>query len=189
MTRFSKVLKDGVFLGAFLILASMIVAKIDLEEDIRIDGPFFAIDGDTLAAGAERLRLADLDAPEADQTCEDAGKNSWRCGEAAREALARLASTPQASCSGRTRDRYGRLVVLCRAGGDDINADLVRQGMAVAAGGYAGEEEDARRAARGIWAGPFEKPRDWRATRGMAQEEPAATETGGLFAWLEGLFR
>ena len=35
-------------------------------------------------------------------------------------------------CTERDRDRYGRLVAVCRAGGEDINAWMVAQGMAVA---------------------------------------------------------
>jgi endonuclease YncB( thermonuclease family) len=184
VTRLKKILKDGLFLGAFLILASLIVAKIDLQEEALVTGPFFAIDGDTLAAGAERLRLAGIDAPEADQSCEDAKGEPWNCGDAAREALARFASAAEAECSGDARDRYGRLLVRCRLGETDINADLVRQGMAVAAGGYKAEEDAARNASRGIWAGSFESPRAWRASRGEVDDDE--TEEG-LFARLRGL--
>jgi endonuclease YncB( thermonuclease family) len=171
VTRLTKILKDALFLGAFLILASLIIAKIDLSGDTRIAGPFFAIDGDTLAAGVERLRLIGIDAPEADQTCGGTGQKTWTCGDTAREALAKLASSPQAECSGSSRDRYGRVLVKCRLGDVDINADLVRQGMAVAYGGYTDEEAAAREAGRGIWSGPFETPRAFRAQKGAARED------------------
>lgn len=191
MTRIAKTLKDGLFLGAFLILASLIVAKIDLDNDTRIDGPFYAIDGDTLAAGAERLRLVGIDAPEADQSCGEGG-NAWACGDAAREALARRAASPQAQCSGSSRDRYGRVLVHCRIGETDINAALVREGMAVASGDYHGEEATARNVKRGVWSGPFDTPRAWRAAKGAAQEDDGAPETGtgagtGLAAFFDRL--
>lgn len=177
MTRIAKTLKDGLFLGAFFILASLIVAKIDLSNDTRIDGPFYAIDGDTLAAGAERLRLIGIDAPEADQSCDEAPK-AWACGDAAREALARRTDSPQAQCSGSSRDRYGRVLVHCRIGETDINAALVREGMAVASGDYHGDEATARNEKKGIWSGPFETPRAWRAAKGAAQEDDGVPEAG-----------
>jgi endonuclease YncB( thermonuclease family) len=192
VTRLAKSLKDGLFLGAFLVLASLIVAKIDLNSDTRISGPFFAIDGDTLAAGAERLRLLGMDAPEADQSCGGDGAEKWMCGDAARKALSKFASSAQAECSGSARDRYGRVLVHCRSGATDINADLVRQGMAVAAGDYVGEEAAAKGEGRGVWSGPFDTPRAWRAGRGIAHEPEDAAATGSrveaILAWLRGLF-
>lgn len=190
MTRLTKILRDALFLGAFLILGSLIIAKIDLSDDSVIPGPFFAIDGDTLAAGAERLRLIGIDAPEADQTCGE-GTSIWPCGETAREALSDLASRHQARCSGSDRDRYGRVLVRCEADGVNINAALVRRGMAVASGNYDGDEASARAEARGIWAGPFERPGAWRAARGADADDGAAddrTVLDPLRDWLEGLF-
>ena len=177
MTRIAKTMKDGLFLGAFLVLASLIVAKIDLDNDTRIDGPIYAIDGDTLAAGAERLRLVGIDAPEADQSCGEGG-NAWACGDAAREALARRTASSQAQCSGSSRDRYGRVLVRCRIGETDINAELVRDGMAVASGDYHGDEATARNEKKGIWSGPFETPRAWRAAKGAEQDDDGAPDAG-----------
>lgn len=178
MTRLTKTLTNGLFLGAFLVLASLIIAKIDLDSETRINGPFFAIDGDTLAAGAERLRLIGIDAPEAAQSCGKAGEKDWTCGDAARVALSGLASLPQAHCSGSSRDRYGRVLVRCRAGDTDINAELVRRGMAVASGDYESEETAARNEGAGIWAGTFETPRAWRAAKGAAQDDDGSAGAG-----------
>jgi endonuclease YncB( thermonuclease family) len=186
MNRGSKILKDGLFMGAFLVLASMIIAKLDLGEDVRLSGPFFAIDGDTLAAGAERLRLVGIDAPEADQMCGETGRQ-WACGDAAREALSRLASGDQVECVGSGRDRYDRLLVQCRRLEADINAALVREGMAVGSGDYQADEAAARGSRVGIWSGPFETPREWRKKRGDAEEpDPIGI---GLMAWLKSVFR
>jgi len=191
VTRITKTLMDGLFLGAFLVLASLIVAKIDLNDDTRIGGPFYAIDGDTLAAGAERLRLMGIDAPEADQSCGGEGVKAWTCGEAAREALSRFASQQQTQCSGSSRDRYGRVLVRCRLGDTDINSELVRQGMAVASGDYHGEETAAQGEGKGIWSGPFETPRAWRIAKGTVAEDDgsAGTESAAeaIFNRLKGL--
>jgi endonuclease YncB( thermonuclease family) len=177
---------DGVFLGAFFILASLIIAKIDLGHDVELQGPFYAIDGDTLAAGAERLRLLGIDAPEADQTCGGEGTSPWRCGDAAQQALTSLTRDPATECGGDARDRYGRILVQCHRDTLDINAELVKQGMAVAFGSYHTEEATAREAGRGIWAGPFERPKDWRAGRGQQEDEHEGSFS--LPAWLADLW-
>ncbi|AYD01074.1 thermonuclease family protein [Neorhizobium sp. NCHU2750] len=169
MTRLAKLLKDGLFLCAFLVLSCLIIAKIDLGGGSSIAGPFFAIDGDTLATDGERLRLIGIDAPEKDQTCGGDGHDVWTCGSVAREALSKLASSPDIRCAGSARDRYGRLLVDCRLGDLDINADLVRRGMAVAYGRYGGEETAARGEGKGLWSGPFETPAAWRKARGIGR--------------------
>ncbi|WP_226951212.1 thermonuclease family protein [Rhizobium terrae] len=157
-------------MAAFFILLVLVAAKLDEAADSVVRGPFFAVDGDTLAAGGERLRLQGLDAPELDQTCEDGKGLLWPCGGEARRFLARLVAGGEVECLGRERDRYRRLLVRCRAGETSINAAMVRQGLAVASGRYAEEQVAARREERGLWAGRFESPRDWRASRGMMED-------------------
>jgi endonuclease YncB( thermonuclease family) len=63
-------------------------------------------------------------------------------------------------------DRYGRGLALCRQGETDINATLVREGHAVAYGGYRAEEAQAKAAGRGIWALQFDLPETWRRGQG-----------------------
>ncbi|MCJ8518119.1 endonuclease YncB(thermonuclease family) [Pseudorhizobium tarimense] len=185
MTPIFRKLRDAGLLLAFVFLGALIASKLDEVASVRLDGPFVAIDGDTLAVGAERLRLEGLDAPEAQQVCQDGSGRDWACGEAAREALERLTSAASVVCSGASRDRYDRLLVRCRDGGLSVNAELVRLGLAVASGDYGSEEGEAKSKAQGLWAGSFERPRDWRVRHGM-MEDPAAAE--GILAWLKGLF-
>jgi endonuclease YncB( thermonuclease family) len=71
------------------------------------------------------------------------------------------------TCREEDRDRYGRIVATCEANGREINAEMIRQGWAVeyeqySDGRYSDEEEEARRAKRGLWAGTFVKPWEWR---------------------------
>ncbi len=128
-----------------------------------IFGPADPIDGDSLWVGHDEVRLKGIDAPEWKQQCERAGGEPWRCGEAARDALARLIGSDDVSCTIRKRDAYGRMLGHCHAGGRDLNAQMVISGMAVAFGGYGNEQDKARSERRGLWAGDFEEPRDWRA--------------------------
>jgi endonuclease YncB( thermonuclease family) len=63
-------------------------------------------------------------------------------------------------------DRYGRVIAHCKVGSEDIAARMVSDGMAMAyrrySDQYVGEEEAARREHRGLWAGRFERPEEWR---------------------------
>lgn len=186
MTRFiRKIRSAGLFL-AFIFLGSLIAAKLDDVGTLSIGGPFATIDGDTLAAGIERLRLEGIDAPEIRQVCKDGEGREWSCGEEARVALERLIAAPGVECKASERDRYERLLVRCRAGSQDINAEMVRLGMAVSSGDYRSEETAAREKRAGLWTGEFEKPREWRIMHGM-MDDSGMTE--GFMAWLKGLFR
>jgi endonuclease YncB( thermonuclease family) len=121
-----------------------------------------AIDGDSLRLLGEELRLEGLDAPEMRQRCSDAGGREVDCGRASRRALEALLARGLVTCEIGKIDRYGRGLARCRQGGTDINATLVREGHAVAYGGYRSEEAQAKAAGRGIWAFRFEPPETWR---------------------------
>jgi endonuclease YncB( thermonuclease family) len=120
-----------------------------------------AIDGDSLRLAGEEMRLKGIDAPEFTQTCE-LGRQTVACGQESRAALRKLLRSGLVTCIGGERDRFGRLLVSCRVRGIDINAAMVRDGHAIAFGGFEREEAEAKAAFRGVWAGTFERPQDWR---------------------------
>ena len=124
-------------------------------------GPAQAIDGDSIRLLGEELRLEGLDAPEYRQTCRD-GTRTVACGREARRALQALLMQGETRCEIGKADRYGRSLARCWQGEDEINATLVRQGHAVAYGGYAAEEAQAKAERRGLWALQFERPEAWR---------------------------
>jgi len=129
-----------------------------------------AVDGDTLRAGSQRIRLSGIDAPELAQTCRDARGQAWSCGAAARSRLAALVAQGGVTCTKRGEDRYGRMLATCSAAGiADIGEAMVRDGHALNYGrytsGYAGAEREARVARRGLWQGEFDNPEDWRHAR------------------------
>jgi endonuclease YncB( thermonuclease family) len=66
------------------------------------------------------------------------------------------------TCRGHRRDRHNRLVGICETGGREVNREMVEAGFALAYNNYMREEAKARAAQRGLWAGEFERPRDWR---------------------------
>ena len=124
------------------------------------------IDADTIEIHGQRIRLHGIDAPEGGQTCLDAAGRKWRCGQRAALALQDLIGRRTVTCDERDVDRYGRIVGRCLVGEVDINKSLVTQGLALAyrrySLAYVTAEDQAREAGRGMWAGMFEPPWEWR---------------------------
>ena len=127
------------------------------------------IDADTIEIHGQRIRLHGIDAPEGGQTCLDAAGRNWRCGQRAALALQDLIGRRPVTCDERDVDRYGRIVGRCLVGEVDINGWLVTQGLALAyrrySHDYVAAEDEARAAGRGMWAGTFEPPWEWRRQR------------------------
>lgn len=132
----------------------------------ELSGLARAIDGDSLRLNGEELRLEGLDAPEYRQSCTTKSGQRVACGATARLALEELLASGPVRCEIGKVDRYGRGLARCRAGETDVNAALVRQGHAVAYGGYRAEEAEAKTAGRGLWALTFERPETWRRSQG-----------------------
>lgn len=128
------------------------------------NGAARVVDGDTLAVGTVRLRLISIDAPEGAQFCQWADGSPYRCGDEATRALERLIGPGPVACVGDKTDRYGRPLVVCRVGNVNLNAEMVRLGWAVTYLGpeFEAEEREARDEKRGMWAGAFQRPSDWR---------------------------
>jgi endonuclease YncB( thermonuclease family) len=138
-----------------------------------ISGPARIVDGDTIEIDGETIRLYGIDAPELDQTCERGGA-AYFCGVVATDWLVERTDGAMVTCRGEQRDRYGRRLAICRAGGIDLNAGLVRAGWAVAfrrySQRYVADEAIAKRDGSGMWSGEFTDPTNWRrAKRGQSE--------------------
>jgi endonuclease YncB( thermonuclease family) len=140
----------------------------------HVTGTARAIDGDTITVGIVRVRLEGIDAPELDQTCGRGtlGKwllGGWSCGKAAASALSRLVDGQTVRCDSRGKDAYGRVLGVCSVHDLDINAHLVREGLAWAfvkySQRYVAAENEARAAKRGVWQGEAKPAWVWRAER------------------------
>lgn len=183
---FWRKLIDCLLAAAILGLLALVAARIDRVETRRPAGAAVVNDGDTLTLGSERIRLRGIDSPELSQTCRRDGAD-YACGRLARDSLRKLIADRPVSCTGWERDRYGRLLGTCSAGDIMLNAAQVEAGWAVAYGGY--ELEEARASARGagLWAGSFDRPRDWRDMHGdMADSEH--DWLGQMSNWLRQMF-
>jgi endonuclease YncB( thermonuclease family) len=168
MTRKQRVLDLAIAAG-ILLLTGIIALRLNDPAKIRLSGNAYVIDGDTLKLDRQRIRLKGLDAPELHQEC-DIGGRRYSCGDRARRFLDDLVSGHEIDCSGQEYDRYGRLLAVCRVGGNDLNALMVANGWAVSYGGYHSEERAAREGGLGIWAGQFDWPGDWRENGGIPPE-------------------
>jgi len=124
------------------------------------------VDGDTIWIGESKIRLHGIDAPEARQECLRGDGTAYRCGQASTNALHALAGSQPVRCEGNAFDRYKRLIAVCYAGSINLNAEMVRQGWALAyrrySKDYVSAEMGAQEARRGIWVGSFEAPWKWR---------------------------
>ena len=133
-----------------------------------ISGTARITDGDTLRLGEARIRMHGIDAPEKAQPCTRKGKR-WACGMAAKEALESLVDGAIVRCIIKDVDRYRRMVGECFAQGRNLNRAMVSQGWAMAYRAYSRDyidvEDAARAARRGLWAGEFDMPWDWRKSR------------------------
>jgi endonuclease YncB( thermonuclease family) len=147
-----------------IILALMAHAAVAGESE-SLSGQASVIDGDTLQIRGRLVRLFGMDAPEASQTCEANGQE-YRCGQAASYALADRVRNQPVDCEWRDVDGYEQLVAVCRAGGEDLGAFMVRAGWALAwrrySSDYIADEDAAKGAAEGLWRGKFIPPWKWR---------------------------
>ena len=150
-----------VFLGLFLF--------VNLSADIV--GEAKVTDGDTIIINDIRIRFTGSDAPESyffgkTQTCLDGKGLEWECGNAATQKLKELINNQTVRCTDEGQDRYGRTLGICYVGKLDLQAEMVKSGMAVAylrySDRYEKEQNYAKKTKAGMWAGKFKQPEVWR---------------------------
>jgi endonuclease YncB( thermonuclease family) len=144
-------------LGAIIavIAATVLSALCPATATEVVVGPARVIDCDTADVGGVRVRLEGIDAPEKNQTCVNARGREWDCGRVASRRLQQLMTGAEVRCEGEEKDDYGRLLGTCSVGVQNINARMIRDGLAWAfvkySSIYAGIEKEARQARRGVF--------------------------------------
>lgn len=86
-----------------------------------------------------------------------------------------------AECEAHGRDRYGRFLAVCHVDGRDMNAELVRLGLARVYRGapaYFEEQKEAILLSRGLWAYDMEDPAMFRAAQRAQRAEDFAPAPG-----------
>jgi micrococcal nuclease len=120
-------------------------------------------DGDTLTLVINkewvRVRLAGIDAPEANQPF----------GTLSKDSLSDLCFWQQVTVIPKGKDQYGRMFAQIHCGDVDAGAEQVRRGMAWVYEHYVQDlglkplQADAKAAKRGLWADSYSKPPwEWR---------------------------
>lgn len=125
------------------------------------------VDGDTLRLDGATVRLWGVDAPEGKQHCSRPRQDEYDCGRVAAGVLQGLIGGRAIVCRQRDTDQYRRVVASCTVEGVDLGSMMVNLGWAVdyteiSHGAYQLEEGAARKAKRGMWAGEFDRPAEWR---------------------------
>ena len=96
---------------------------------------------------------------------DDKGRE-WECGNAATQKLKELINNQTVRCTDEGQDRYGRTLGICYVGAMDLQAEMVKSGMAVAylrySDRYEKEQNYAKKVKAGMWAGEFKQPEVWR---------------------------
>jgi hypothetical protein len=91
---------------------------------------------------------------------------TWACGSAEADQLMRLVTGKDVRCTSMGIDQHGRTLGRCMVGTTDINRTMVATGYAVAyrhySTDYVSAEETAKAYKRGLWAGTFERPDQYR---------------------------
>ncbi|MGM0583235.1 MAG: thermonuclease family protein [Pseudomonadota bacterium] len=142
-----------------------------------------ALSGDTIFLAGRTLRLAGIVAPRRGQGCLDAEGRRYDCFEAARAALGRLTDFQDISCAPVGAPARGPRRVRCLMAGRDLALAQARAGWALpdpdAPKAVRAAAREARQARRGLWAGQFETPAEFRARWGEAGPREGSARPSG----------
>ncbi len=149
-------------ISAVLLLPFAALAK----EEIKV------LDGDSLEIDGRDIRLVGIDAPEYLQLCYDKNGEKYECGQEALRYLQKLVADSLKSggniaCKKEGVDRYKRDLSVCYADKLNLNKEMVRSGWATVYRHdmFQADEDEAKKAKRGIWQGRFMRPELYRALK------------------------
>jgi endonuclease YncB( thermonuclease family) len=124
---------------AALVVLAFSVPHAALAETKVVDGGTVLVDGAT-------VKLWGIEAPVPGRMCETAAGSAWPCGDRARDQLAAVAGEDEIVCEPKDDG-----TAICRAGGLDLGALMVKEGLAWSRGGYDDIQADAKAARIGVW--------------------------------------
>ncbi len=130
-------------------------------------GAVEVVNGDTLLVGGQRVRLYGIDAPETGQYCVTKRQQQFDCGRVAARTLRLFLGGATVRCKARDRLPDGTLLASCFAGRNDLAAQMVVGGWAMAdpktGAEYRRGELAARATNEGLFKGNLLPPWEWRA--------------------------
>jgi endonuclease YncB( thermonuclease family) len=146
-----------------------------------IEGTAQVLDGDTIQIGTTRIRFYGIDAFEGEQRCTRSSGQTYGCGGIATRALTEQVEDKLVSCVPKGIDAYNRQLAVCRVESTDLSSWMARQGHALAyikySLDYVSDEAFAKAELAGAHSGTFEKPWEYRLTRGAAGAEAIRQNT------------
>lgn len=135
------------------------------------------VDGDTIELNGQKHRFHGIDTPEAGQKCRLKNGGYWPCGKQAITFLENALKSGPVHCDNRGYDDFGRIISVCMIGKIDINAELVRLGLAWAfvrySRDYVDQEKEAQSAKIGVWQAKTQTAWDYRTERWKVAEQIA----------------
>ena len=139
-----------------------------------ISGRAGAVQADQISIGGRRISLFGIDGPDLDQDRECTAKGvRYGCGSNAKRALETLVDLGRVACVDSGKKNFiGIAYMTCTMNGQDLGAELVRQGWALAflpqSDKYKDLEAEAKAAKRGLWQDGirFTVPWQWREMDG-----------------------
>ena len=159
--------RTAVVAGCLLLSAGAVAAQ-------DVTGRAGAVQADQIQVAGRRISLFGVDAPDLDQDREClANRVRYGCGSNAKRALEILVDLGPVSCVDAGQKNFiGIAYMTCTVNGQDLGAELVRQGWAVAflpqSDKYKDLEAEAKAARRGLWQDgiTFTVPWVWREMDG-----------------------
>lgn len=143
-------------------------------------GAVEVVDGDTLTVGGQQVRLYGIDAPEIGQYCATKHQKPFDCGRVAARSLRLFLSGAEIRCKARDLLPDGTILAKCFAGRNDLSAQMVVVGWALAhpdtGADYRRGELAARATREGLFKGKLLPPWEWRA--GKREIAPGLPWTG-----------
>lgn len=166
---------------AVLLLATLAcTASARAQDAVPASGPAIVLDASHLAVADRRFKLYGIDAPDVDETCENAKRKEYPCGVEAREALVKLVTRQEITCRPRGPNQINEMLATCTLGQTDLAGAMIDAGWAIADRArtlyYEKAEEKARTTKHGLWQGPFVPPANWRAGERVPQSRASGPE-------------
>ena len=149
-------------------LASLLVsvfASTSAWSQSSVSGKARVLSGDLIGISGKLVRLAGIRAPYPTQACRRKGK-PWACGRHSLNMLNGFVQGQNVSCRITGRDSQSRLLGICSTRYGELNARMVRVGMALADGSgasrYSSLQANAKTNRAGLWSARFIHPSEWR---------------------------
>lgn len=140
-------------------------------------GAATVIGSDTIDIGGQRILLYGLESIETGgHTCTIDGAR-WECWPAAVRQLQTLVEAGPVTCSQvGDKDLLGRVLATCVVAGEDLGAQFIRSGFALAVEkenpAYVEIEAAAKAQQAGLWRGEFLRPSEWRRMNNIEMDRP-----------------